>query len=101
MTIIIHNAWKLDFNLSLSSFEPHIRSTRNLVDLALRSPQPAQVRFLFMSSIASARSWNPHEGEVPESLSLGPNAAAGSGYGASKFVAEQVNLDYFAIYPTH
>ncbi|KAF8547028.1 acetyl-CoA synthetase-like protein, partial [Imleria badia] len=37
VTMIIHNAWRLDFNLSLASFEPNVKATRNLVDLALDS----------------------------------------------------------------
>ncbi|KAJ6483120.1 putative aminoadipate reductase [Mycena sanguinolenta] len=92
VTQIIHNAWKLDFNLSLASFEDHILGTRHLVDLALSclcSP-----RFLFTSSIASAISWNPAQGPCPESVLTadGINEAS-TGYGQSKFVAEQVCLN--------
>lgn len=88
MTLIIHNSWKLDFNLNLASFEPHILGTRHLVDLALSSPRGP--RFLFTSSIASAMSWDTSRGPCPEEL-LSPDAVVGStGYGQSKFVAEQV-----------
>jgi len=45
MTLIIHNAWKLDFNLSLASFESHILGTRHLVDLALSSPLRLRPRY--------------------------------------------------------
>ncbi|KAF7343921.1 General substrate transporter [Mycena venus] len=89
VTLIIHNAWKLDFNLSLTSFESHIFGTRHLVDLALSSPRSP--RFLFTSSIASAISWDPARGPCPEEIlsETGINAAA-TGYGQSKYVAEQI-----------
>ncbi|KAJ7194340.1 putative aminoadipate reductase [Mycena pura] len=91
VTLIIHNAWKMDFNLSLPSFEQHLVGTRRLVDMALsaaRSP-----RFIFASSIASAASWNSAKGPCPEEVlnevsdSLELEA---TGYGQSKFVAEQI-----------
>ncbi|KAJ6480154.1 putative aminoadipate reductase [Mycena sanguinolenta] len=89
VTQIIHNAWKLDFNLSLAYFEDHILGTRHLVDLALSSL--CSPRFLFTSSIASAISWNPAQGPCPESVLTedGINEAT-TGYGQSKFVAEQI-----------
>lgn len=45
----------MDWNLSLSSFESHILSVRNLIDLALSSPLPSPARLIFMSSIATIR----------------------------------------------
>ncbi|KAJ7489600.1 putative aminoadipate reductase [Mycena latifolia] len=88
VTLIIHNAWQLDFNLSLSSFEPHILGTRRLVDLALASPRFP--RFLFTSSVASAMSWTPAQGPCPEEILNDAAVAGGNGYGQSKFVAEQI-----------
>ncbi|KAJ6617595.1 hypothetical protein B0H10DRAFT_2033150 [Mycena sp. CBHHK59/15] len=70
ITLVIHNAWKLDFNMSLPSFEPHILGTRHLLDLALSSPRSP--KFLFTSSIASVL------------------VTSVTGYGQSKFVAEQI-----------
>lgn len=90
VTMIIHNAWRVDFNLALSSFEPHIRGTRMLLDLALASPHAASLRFIFVSSIASAFGWDPSQGPVPEELLGDPCIAIGSGYGESKHVAEQI-----------
>jgi len=89
LTTIVHNAWRLDFNLSVLSFESHIASTRNLVDLALsvQGPRPANV--LFTSSISTLTSWHePHP--VPEEELNDPSIAVGTGYGESKWVAEQV-----------
>lgn len=88
--MIIHNAWRLDFNLSLSSFEPNIQGTRNLIDFARSAPQSAAIRFLFTSSVASAQGWNQAEGPFPEEVITDPSVAVGSGYGESKYVAERV-----------
>ncbi|KAF7321145.1 General substrate transporter [Mycena chlorophos] len=89
VTLIIHNAWKLDFNLSVASFEPHIHGTRKLADLALSSPQ--RPRIVFTSSVASAMNWDPSKGPCPEELIGTEGVSAGStGYGQSKLVAEQV-----------
>ncbi len=40
-------AWRVDFNLGLSSFESNIRGLRNLIELALTS----QARLVYTSSI--------------------------------------------------
>ncbi|KAF7297405.1 General substrate transporter [Mycena indigotica] len=89
VTLIIHNAWRLDFNLSIVSFEPHIIGTRRLVELALSSVQ--QPRIVFTSSIASAMSWNPSRGPCPEEFLSSDGVAVGTtGYGQSKLVTEQI-----------
>ncbi|KIJ49892.1 hypothetical protein M422DRAFT_246262 [Sphaerobolus stellatus SS14] len=55
VTTIIHNAWRVDFNLSLASFEPAIRGVRYMVDLALGSPLPTPPRVMFTSSIGNVK----------------------------------------------
>ncbi|KAK7042179.1 Non-canonical non-ribosomal peptide synthetase FUB8 [Favolaschia claudopus] len=96
VTLIIHNAWMLDFNKSLASFEPHILGTRHLIDFALLSTR--RLRFLFTSSIdiASAQLWDSSGGPCPEDLLTDSSVALG-GYGQSKYVVEQIlaqsNLD--------
>ncbi|KAJ7236073.1 acetyl-CoA synthetase-like protein [Mycena haematopus] len=89
-TVIIHNAWTLDFNKTLSSFEPHVKGTRNLIDSARQSLNARGVRFLFTSSIASAQSWDQNLGPFPEELQLNANVAVGNGYGESKYVSERI-----------
>jgi len=88
--MIIHNAWQLDFNLALSSFEPHVRGTRNLIDLALSSPRCPKPRFMFTSSISTARNWDRAKGPFPEEVQYDAGVAEGPGYGASKYVCERV-----------
>ncbi|KAF7341014.1 Acetyl-CoA synthetase-like protein [Mycena sanguinolenta] len=89
-TVIIHNAWTLDFNKTLSSFEPHVKGTRNLIDLARQSPTASGVRFLFTSSISSAQNWDQERGPFPEELQLDASVAIGNGYGESKYVSERI-----------
>ncbi|TDL25104.1 hypothetical protein BD410DRAFT_697901, partial [Rickenella mellea] len=89
LTCIIHNAWKVDFNIPLSSYEPLIRSVRNLVDLALASPFSSPTRIVFTSSVAVVQGWK--EGcPVPEIFVTDPSVAIGSGYGESKWIAERI-----------
>ncbi|TCD65529.1 putative PKS/NRPS-like protein biosynthetic cluster [Steccherinum ochraceum] len=85
---IIHNAWKLDFNLSISSFESHISGTRQLVNFSAGCTK--SVKFLFSSSIAVAQSWNEAANSVPEEILPNPSVAVGSGYGESKYVTEKI-----------
>ncbi|KDR77645.1 hypothetical protein GALMADRAFT_1326492 [Galerina marginata CBS 339.88] len=90
VTVIIHTAWKLDFNLQLSSFEPNIRGTRNLIDLARSTASGASTKFLFTSSVASANSWDRARGAYPEEVLTDPQFAVGSGYGEAKYIAERI-----------
>lgn len=86
MTHVIHNAWRVDFNLGLASFEPYIKSTASLVNLI------PSAHFLFMSSIAAAQAWQTAErgSHVPEEPLRDPSVAVGTGYGMSKFVIEEI-----------
>ncbi|CCO36285.1 L-aminoadipate-semialdehyde dehydrogenase [Rhizoctonia solani AG-1 IB] len=89
-TAIIHNAWQVNFNLSLQSFEPSVCGVRNLLDLARQSIAPTGCpRFMFASSIAVAGFGSPgrHLNETTVSLEDG---AASIGYGQSKLVAEKL-----------
>ena len=105
--IVIHNAWQVDFNRTLSSFEdPHLVGTRTLVDWSLRSPR--QMHLFFVSSIATVAYW---PGYYPDSDSKNPTPtnghehaistpedppdparipAAPNGYAQSKYVAESI-----------
>ncbi|KUJ17080.1 putative NRPS-like enzyme [Mollisia scopiformis] len=70
--IILHNAWRVDFNLALDSFEDNLQSVKHLIDLsaasALRSPQQS----------------------VPEDIVENLGATMDIGYAESKHVAEHV-----------
>ncbi|KAG6896169.1 putative NRPS-like protein biosynthetic cluster, partial [Termitomyces sp. T32_za158] len=90
VTIIIHNAWRLDFNLSLTSFEPNVRGVRRLIDLARSVPHPELVRFMFTSSVASAQAWGQPEVPFPEEIATDVAVAVGNGYGEGKYVSERI-----------
>ncbi|KAF7798250.1 hypothetical protein EIP86_009467 [Pleurotus ostreatoroseus] len=88
VTHIVHNAWRVDFNLGLSSFENQIAGTRKLLDICGSSSRP--VRLLFTSSISVATSWPEENGLVPEAPLADPTYASDTGYSSSKYVVEQM-----------
>ncbi|KIO03672.1 hypothetical protein M404DRAFT_1001160 [Pisolithus tinctorius Marx 270] len=90
VTVIIHNAWRIDFNLSLATLEPNVRGTRNLIDLALASKKTPKPRFMFTSSITSTQNWDTKRGRVPEDVIADATVAVGNGYGGSKYVSERI-----------
>ncbi|ENH73619.1 Linear gramicidin synthase subunit D [Fusarium oxysporum f. sp. cubense race 1] len=87
-TAIIHNAWEVNFNLPLSSFEPQFIGLKSLVDVCRESRH--KIRFFFVSSISAAMNW-PSDllGPVPEA-SIPRFDAPINGYGSSKLVAEHL-----------
>jgi hypothetical protein len=70
-TTIIHDAWRHDFNLSQGSFEPNIKPTRNLIDLALESRHE-------YSLALTPQSWDRARGPFPEDIESDPSFAVGS-----------------------
>ncbi|KAI0173134.1 acetyl-CoA synthetase-like protein [Hypoxylon sp. FL1284] len=80
---IIHNAWPVNFNMPVESFEPHIRSVRNIADFASTSSK--RVAVVFISSIGSVHHWDQNSGPVPETR-IEDFALAGMGYGRSKMI---------------
>ena len=87
--IIIHNAWKVDFNHSLESFEPvHIQGVRNLVDWSIHSSR--HPRIVFVSSASSVGNWQSvyKDEPVSETPVFNHSVAQEMGYGESKHVSE-------------
>ncbi|EKJ69157.1 hypothetical protein FPSE_10681 [Fusarium pseudograminearum CS3096] len=99
VTNIIHNAWAVNFSMSLSSFEPQLAGVWHLIELALSAPQTPEV--VFISSIVAVASANPPaqssasceptqwEGSIMERR-YGWEAVGSLGYGQSKWVAEEI-----------
>lgn len=89
VSLIIHVAWPVNFNIGLKSFEPHIAGLANLLQFSLRvrKHEPAQV--FFCSSISAALNT-----PSPASILDGPiedlTRASGMGYARSKLVGEHV-----------
>lgn len=85
--IIIHNAWKVDFNHTISSFTPvHIRGVRNLIDWNLSSTRNPPI--IFISSVSSIGSCKATDGPVPEVIIRNHDVAQAMGYAESKHVSE-------------
>ncbi|KZT70000.1 acetyl-CoA synthetase-like protein [Daedalea quercina L-15889] len=88
VTHVVHIAWRVDFNLALTSFETQIASAVRLLTMA------PTAHYLFTSSVSVAGGWNLHErlrgAHVPEAaLHDASVAAVTSGYGMSKYVVEE------------
>lgn len=95
--MIIHNAWKVDFNQSLDAFKENLLSVQILARLSLSSPR--RPRIVFISSSSSVGPWGPTlEGDttIPEKAIADFKAPLEFGYAESKFVAERL-LDLAAI----
>ncbi|KAH8116797.1 hypothetical protein DFH11DRAFT_1687657 [Phellopilus nigrolimitatus] len=88
VTHIIHNAYPVNFNMSLTSFEPSIAGLRRLIDLALSSPLQSPPRILFTSSIGVLMQ-HPSNDPVKEEP-VEAAVAVGTGYSESKWVCEQL-----------
>lgn len=89
-TVIVHNAWQVDFNLSLASYEHvHVSGVRNLIDLSAHSTHGA--RIFFTSSIAGVMDWPIHHtGPVPEEVIVDFTVSQHMGYAESKHISERL-----------
>ncbi len=89
VNVIVHNAWKVDFNHTLESFDAHIRGVRDFVDWSISSHQHPHI--FFVSSISSVGNWAKVYGAqdpVPEKPPRSYSIAQNLGYGESKHVSE-------------
>lgn len=94
---IVHNAWAVNFNHSLESFDAvHIRGVRRFIDFAALSPRKPRIHFV--SSISSVGNWGALYGKWQQIPAKGLVAAKVEydvaqldlGYGESKHVSERV-----------
>ncbi|KAK0223926.1 acetyl-CoA synthetase-like protein [Armillaria fumosa] len=90
VTHIIHIAWRVDFNLPLSSFEGHLKGMRALIDLALSSPQSKTPSFLFTSSVGVLGNIPGAAKGILEQPIKDPTDVIGQGYSESKWLGEQM-----------
>ncbi|KAF5346966.1 hypothetical protein D9758_010089 [Tetrapyrgos nigripes] len=84
VTHIVHNAWLVDFNVSLPSFTSNIKGLRNLIDLALIS----NAHLLYTSSIGIFQ--NIRNIHTLKSDFVHPEVSIGTGYTESKWVSEKL-----------
>jgi thioester reductase-like protein/aryl carrier-like protein len=93
-TVIVHNAYPVNFLLNLVQFEPHLRGLLNLIALALN----ASASLLFVSSISTAMSATGRRQRVPEAVldtATQLDDLLPQGYAQSKYVCEHM-LEAFA-----
>ncbi|KAI1349456.1 hypothetical protein F5Y01DRAFT_289187 [Xylaria sp. FL0043] len=86
----IHNAWPVNFNIPVQSFEPHIRSVRNISDFASQASK--RVAVVFISSIGTGDRWDASKGPLPERR-LEDLTLPSGGYGRSKLVGSLILED--------
>ena len=87
--LVLHNAWQVDFNLSLTSYEGHIHGVHNLINLCFISAHRASI--FFISSIGAVTNWSAqHAGLVPEQPFSDFTVPGAIGYSESKNVAERL-----------
>lgn len=85
VNLVIHNAWSVNFNMGVASFEGQIQATRNLIDFSFES----NARFFFVSSVSAAVRSGSVVREAPlEHLT----DAQETGYARSKLVGERLCL---------
>jgi len=88
---IVHNAWKVDFNHTVQSFEGQIAGVRQMIDFARGSHRRPQI--IFVSSVSSVGNWAAVHGDaraIPEIPLDDYNVAQRQGYGESKHISERI-----------
>ncbi|KAK4114682.1 acetyl-CoA synthetase-like protein [Canariomyces notabilis] len=82
--LVIHNAWPVNFNLSLTAFRPQLAGMVNLFTLASQ----CHMRFVFVSSVGAVSGRSPDAGPAEEAIYEGLDTPFRNGYSQSKFLAE-------------
>ncbi|KAJ5399462.1 hypothetical protein N7465_009951, partial [Penicillium sp. CMV-2018d] len=86
VSLIIHTAWPVNFNLPLTEFEPHIQGLYNLIQLSLSVRRGEPAVMMFCSSVSTALGSRAAETlEEPVDLDSGF-----MGYGQSKLIGERI-----------
>ncbi|RFU75191.1 nrps-like enzyme [Trichoderma arundinaceum] len=83
---IIHNAWPVNFNINVKSFEPYIFGVRQLAEFSNKAAK--RVPIIFISSIGTVGNWTLPE-PIPEHR-LDDMTLPIMGYGQSKFAASSI-----------
>lgn len=92
-TVVIHNAWPVNFNLSIDSFRPQLAGLVNLIEFAAFAA--TSPHFLFISSVSSVMSYRNASLQTPEEVILADSAPGLNGYAESKYISEHL-LDHAA-----
>lgn len=95
-TDVVHNAWEVNFNLSLRSFESHLSGVQKLIEFSLESAKRAHI--FFISTVGTVLNHKSDEPHVPESLMTNWSSAQTSGYPQSKLIAERLLANASEVY---
>ncbi|KAF7133671.1 hypothetical protein CNMCM5793_004969 [Aspergillus hiratsukae] len=96
VTQIVHNAWPVNFNQTLQSFQPSLDGVLSLVSFAASAKLSPSI--FFLSSISAVSNYHCIPGadeRVPEQVITNLLCPASMGYGESKYLAERM-LGYAA-----
>ncbi|CRG84906.1 hypothetical protein PISL3812_02079 [Talaromyces islandicus] len=86
VTTVIHNAWKVNFNLTVDSFTANIASVRRMIDFSTHSAFGAGI--FFISSISTVT--NNLGATVSERIYSEWGSPQNIGYAQSKFIGERL-----------
>ncbi|CAI7567323.1 unnamed protein product [Penicillium palitans] len=86
VSLIIHTAWPVNFNLPLTEFEPHIQGLYSLIQLSLSVHRREPAVMMFCSSVSTALGSQAAE-ILEEPVDLD---SAFMGYGQSKLIGERI-----------
>ncbi|KAF7562315.1 hypothetical protein G7046_g1833 [Stylonectria norvegica] len=90
-TLLVHNAWPVNFNNDLEYFADSIYGARRLIELAIIAHH--RPRFVFVSSIASVGNFasvRPNESKIAETMDEDNSLPLAQGYGESKHVVSSI-----------
>lgn len=88
-TLIIHNAWPVDFNLPLSAFTKHLAGVKNLCKFSTQGTHRPAIMFLSSVSAVMGLAFNSDK-PVPEEIFDDPSVTVENGYAESKYLAERI-----------
>ena len=92
-SLVIHNAWPVNFNFSLPSFRPQLDGMINLINFTATAAMSPHL--FFISSISSVLSYRTSSLRTPEEIIVADSAPSPNGYAESKYLSEQL-LHYAA-----
>ncbi|KAI1425249.1 acetyl-CoA synthetase-like protein [Xylaria sp. FL1777] len=92
VSLIVHLAWPVNFNIHLQSFEPQLAGLNWLLALSLTVRRPEPARLYFASSVSTAEN-TPAPATILEAPIVDFNQATPMGYAQSKLVAEYMIIN--------
>ena len=84
--LVIHNAWPVNFNMSLESFRPQLDGLVNLIDFVANTKSSA--RLFFISSVGPILSYHSASHITPEAVIDLASLPLSNGYSESKAISE-------------